>query len=130
VIFGGIALRFILVYAGQQKPLVPRTELTEEESMNLNNTLPTLLEFLLGRFGLGLVLLASFVIMGRGLGASGAFTTAVATVVHQVARRMQKTALLLRVFGDGTHSPLKDWLVFEFLESLSADSFRAYLPID
>ena len=31
--------------------------------------------------GLGLVLLASFVITGRGLGASGAFTTVAATIV-------------------------------------------------
>ena len=36
-------------------------------------------------FGLGLVLLAAFVVMGRGLGASGAFTTALATAVHAVA---------------------------------------------
>jgi len=35
--------------------------------------------------GLGLVLLTSFVVMGRGLGASGAFTTALATTVHAVA---------------------------------------------
>ena len=34
---------------------------------------------------LGLVLLASFVIAGRGLGASGAFATAAATTVQSVA---------------------------------------------
>ena len=32
--------------------------------------------------GLGLVLLASFVLAGRGLGASGAFTTVAAKVIH------------------------------------------------
>jgi hypothetical protein len=42
-------------------------------------------ESLLAGFGLGLVLLATFVVMGRGLGASGAFTTAVATAVNAVA---------------------------------------------
>ena len=35
--------------------------------------------------GLGLVLLASFVLAGRGLGASGAFATAAATSVQAVA---------------------------------------------
>ena len=67
-------------------------------------------------FGLGLVLLASFVIMGRGLGASGAFTTAVATAVHQVApAHAENSPFYSEYLGDGTRSPLKDWLVFEVL---------------
>ncbi len=67
-------------------------------------------------FGLGLVLLASFVIMGRGLGASGAFTTAVATTVHAVApAHAENNAFYAEYLGDGTASPLKDWLVFEVL---------------
>lgn len=67
-------------------------------------------------FGLGLVLLASFVIMGRGLGASGAFTTAVATSVHAVApAHAEGNAFYAEYLGDGTTSPLKDWLVFEVL---------------
>lgn len=67
-------------------------------------------------FGLGLVLLASFVIMGRGLGASGAFTTAVATTVHAVApAHAENNAFYADYLGDGTTSPLKDWLVFEVL---------------
>ena len=67
-------------------------------------------------FALGLVLLASFVIMGRGLGASGAFTTAVAAAVHQVApAHAESNAFYQEYLGDGTQSPLKDWLVFEVL---------------
>lgn len=67
-------------------------------------------------FGLGLVLLASFVIMGRGLGASGAFTTAIATAVHGVApTHAEGNAFYREYLGDGTVSPLKDWLVFEVL---------------
>ncbi len=67
-------------------------------------------------FGLGLVLLASFVIMGRGLGASGAFTTAIATTVHAVApAHAENNAFYVDYLGDGTVSPLKDWLVFEVL---------------
>ena len=68
----------------------------------------------LAGFGLGLVLLASFVIMGRGLGASGAFTTAVATAVHRVApAHAEGNAFYAEYLGDGSRSPLKDWLVFE-----------------
>jgi len=67
-------------------------------------------------FGLGLVLLASFVVMGRGLGASGAFTTAVATAVHAAApAHAEGNAFYADYLGDGTTSPLKDWLVFEVL---------------
>lgn len=67
-------------------------------------------------FGLGLVLLASFVIMGRGLGASGAFTTAVATAAHQIApTHAENNAFYAEYLGDGSRSPLKDWLVFEVL---------------
>ena len=67
-------------------------------------------------FGLGLVLLASFVIMGRGLGASGAFTTVVATAAHEVApMHAENNAFYAEYLGDGSRSPLKDWLVFEVL---------------
>lgn len=67
-------------------------------------------------FALGLVLLASFVVMGRGLGASGAFTTAVATTVHSVApTHAEGNAFYREYLGDGTTNPLKDWLVFEVL---------------
>jgi len=67
-------------------------------------------------FGLGLVLLASYVVMGRGLGASGAFTTAVATTVHAVApAHAEGNAFYAEYLGDGTSSPLKDWLVFEVI---------------
>ncbi|PTY06595.1 hypothetical protein DB347_11180 [Opitutaceae bacterium EW11] len=67
-------------------------------------------------FGLGLVLLASYVVMGRGLGASGAFTTGVATAVHAIApAHAEANAFYQEYLGDGTSSPLKDWLVFEVL---------------
>lgn len=67
-------------------------------------------------FCLGLVLLGSFVVMGRGLGASGAFTTGIATLVHAVApAHAEGNAFYREYLGDGTGSPLKDWLVFEVL---------------
>ncbi len=67
-------------------------------------------------FGLGLVLLASFVIMGRGLGASGAFTTTVATAVHAIApAHANANGFYQEYLGDGSTNPLLDWLVFEVL---------------
>lgn len=70
----------------------------------------------LAGFGLGLVLLASFVLMGRGLGASGAFTSALSTAVHAVApEHAESNSFYAHYLGDGTVSPLKDWLVFEVL---------------
>jgi uncharacterized membrane protein YedE/YeeE len=70
----------------------------------------------LAGFGLGLVLLASFVIMGRGLGASGALTSTAAATVHAVAPAHAKaSAFYSEYLGDGTVSPFKDWLVFQVI---------------
>jgi uncharacterized protein len=70
----------------------------------------------LAGFGLGLVLLTAFVVMGRGLGASGAFTSAVATAVHAVApEHAAANPAYAEYLGDGTTHPLKDWLVFEVI---------------
>jgi len=70
----------------------------------------------LAGFGLGLVLLAAFVIMGRGLGASGAFSSLVAVCVDAVApAHASANNFYAEYIGDGTGSPLKDWLVFEVL---------------
>lgn len=64
--------------------------------------------------GLGLVLLTAFVVMGRGLGASGAVNATVAWLVHLVApEHAQSRAFLAEYLGDGTTHPLKAWLVFE-----------------
>ena len=65
--------------------------------------------------GLGLVLLASYVIVGRGLGASGAFASVVAAGTAAVegtavAAAAPATAPYL---VDGITSPLRDWLVLE-----------------
>ncbi|MFL5619169.1 MAG: YeeE/YedE thiosulfate transporter family protein [Gemmatimonadaceae bacterium] len=64
--------------------------------------------------GLGLVLLASFVLAGRGLGASGAFATAAAASVHAVAPdAVTGNTFLAEHLGTG--GPLRDWLVVEIL---------------
>jgi uncharacterized membrane protein YedE/YeeE len=70
----------------------------------------------LAGIGLGLVLLASFVIMGRGLGASGAFSSLVTVGVQAVApQHVANNEFYSEYIGDGSKSPLKDWLVFEVL---------------
>lgn len=70
----------------------------------------------LAGFGLGLVLLAAFVIMGRGLGASGAFSSLVAVGADAIApAHARANAFYAEYLGDGTVNPLMDWLVFEVL---------------
>lgn len=70
----------------------------------------------LSGIGLGLVLLLAYVIMGRGLGASGAFSSLVAATVQSIApTHAAANEFYAEYLGDGTKSPLKDWLVFEVL---------------
>ncbi|HSB60349.1 MAG TPA: YeeE/YedE thiosulfate transporter family protein [Vicinamibacteria bacterium] len=64
--------------------------------------------------GLGLVLLAAFVLMGRGLGASGAFSATVAWLVSLVAPAHAAGSEYLSPYLAWGH-PLKAWLVFEVL---------------
>ena len=67
----------------------------------------------LAGIGLGLVLLAAFVLVGRGLGASGAFNSAIAWLVSLVAPGYARSNEFLSAYiEEGTH-PLKAWLVFE-----------------
>ncbi|MBX7187253.1 MAG: YeeE/YedE family protein [Vicinamibacteria bacterium] len=64
--------------------------------------------------GLGLVLLISFVVMGRGLGASGAFSTTVAWILSLAAPGyVESNGFLGPYLGDGSAHPLKTWLVLE-----------------
>ena len=70
--------------------------------------------------GLGLVLLFAFVVMGRGLGASGAMSSAVTAIVKTVAPDHANTNNFYKEYiGDGSKSILKDWLVFEVLGVLA-----------
>jgi uncharacterized membrane protein YedE/YeeE len=76
---------------------------------------PYLNPYLAG-IGLGLVLLSAFVVMGRGLGASGAFSSTVSWAVNAVApAHAQSNEYFQGYLGDGTTHPLKAWLVFEVL---------------
>ena len=70
----------------------------------------------LAGLGLGLVLLLSYVIMGRGLGASGAVSTVVSVGIQKISpAHTQGNHFFSEYIGDGSTNPLKDWLVFEVL---------------
>ena len=70
----------------------------------------------LAGIGLGLVLLSAFVVMGRGLGASGAFTAVAAWGWNAFdPAYVEGNEFLQRYIGDGSTHPLKTWLVFEVL---------------
>ena len=69
----------------------------------------------LAGMGLGLVLLAAFVVMGRGLGASGAFSAVVAWGLSQVAPSYARSNEFIGPYLEGPEHPLKAWLVFELI---------------
>jgi hypothetical protein len=70
----------------------------------------------LAGIGLGLTLLAAFVLVGRGLGASGAVNSVVAWIEGIVAPVHAKgNAFIAGYLGDGSSSPLKSWLLFEVI---------------
>lgn len=66
-------------------------------------------------FALGLVLLMSFFISGRGLGASGAMMKAVVAVEKAVSQSHVDANPYLAQYGGTGINPLDDWLVFEIL---------------
>jgi hypothetical protein len=66
----------------------------------------------LAGIGIGLVLLAAFVLVGRGLGASGAFNATIAWLVSLVAPGYARDNGFLAGYLGDTH-PLASWLVFE-----------------
>lgn len=65
--------------------------------------------------GLGLVLLASFVIMGRGLGASGAFSTALSAFINWISPATVAGNHFYQHYLENPASPFKNWLVFEII---------------
>lgn len=82
--------------------------------------------------GVGLVLLLSFVLAGRGLGASGAFTSAAAAAVQAASPAQARASAFYAPYLPAEGSPLRDWLVFEaagialggFASALAARRFR------
>ncbi|MGA9406868.1 MAG: YeeE/YedE thiosulfate transporter family protein [Bacteroidota bacterium] len=70
----------------------------------------------LAGFFLGLVLLATIFITGRGLGASGAIKSIVVATVDGVAPKHAESSSFYGTYvGPGKDNPLKSWLVFEVI---------------
>lgn len=70
----------------------------------------------LAGFFLGLVLLATIFVTGRGLGASGAIKDLVVTAVDGIAPNHAEHSSFFGMYvGPGKENPLKQWLVFEVI---------------
>jgi len=87
----------------------------------------------LAGFLLGMVLLATIFVTGRGLGASGALKSVVVAAVDGVApAHAQASTFYEHYVAPGQESPLKSWLVFEiagvligaFLSGLVSDRLK------
>ncbi|GAB4290734.1 MAG: hypothetical protein Kow0098_09550 [Ignavibacteriaceae bacterium] len=101
-----------------KEPYIPETK-SQDKKTDILKTQPYLNPYLAG-IGLGVVLLAAFVIMGRGLGASGAFSTVVAASVNSIApEHAAENEFYSGYLGLPGSSPFKDWLVFEVLGVLA-----------
>lgn len=80
---------------------------------NINTTTPKYINPYFGGVLLGLLLLTTFFITGRGLGASGAVKSAVVTTVDKVAPVHAGESDFYSKFITDSHSPMFNWLVFE-----------------
>lgn len=70
----------------------------------------------LAGFFLGLVLLLTIYITGRGLGASGAVKSGVVATVQTIAPEHTENAKFYKEYlGEHPDGPLKNWLVFEVI---------------
>jgi uncharacterized protein len=69
----------------------------------------------LAGLGLGIVLLLSYLLMGQGLGASGAFARFLYTGMHAIApEHVESSSYMGKYFGEGVN-PLNNYLVFVIL---------------
>lgn len=70
----------------------------------------------LAGFLLGLVLLATIYISGRGLGASGALKSVVVEAVNNITPAHAEKALFYKEYNSShPNGPMRDWLVFEMV---------------
>ena len=77
--------------------------------------------------GLGLVLLATFVITGHGLGASGAFASGAAGVVRAVSPEHARASPYFSRYLQGGQGPWLDWFVVEIAGVFLGGSLSAWL---
>lgn len=75
---------------------------------------------------LGLVLLTAFVVMGRGLGASGAFNASAAGLVSVVSPATAASNPWFARYLDGA-GPWRDWLLYEIAGVMAGGAASAWL---
>lgn len=63
--------------------------------------------------GIGLLIILSFLVTGRGLGAIGAFNGILASLVHSIAPDFALSKPTLSTYVSGVEHPLKDWVIIE-----------------
>ena len=63
--------------------------------------------------GIGLLIILSFIVTGRGLGAIGAFNGIIASLVHAIAPDYALSKTAYSTYLAGVDHPLKDWVVIE-----------------
>jgi uncharacterized membrane protein YedE/YeeE len=73
----------------------------------------------LGGVMLGIVLMLSFYLSGRGLGASGAVKNTVAATVNLVAPHHVEKSAYYSQFAGGDKKPMNNWLIYEVLGVLA-----------
>lgn len=82
----------------------------------------------LAGIGLGIVLLVAFIIMGRGLGASGALSSILTFGVNGVAQEhTQSNNFYKEYLNTPSGNPLNDWLVYEILGVLIGGFFSGLI---
>jgi uncharacterized membrane protein YedE/YeeE len=85
------------------------------ENNSMNNNRPHYINPYLGGVLLGLLVLLTVYITGRGLGASGAVKSAVVTTAEVIAPAHAEENTYFSKFISDDHSPMYTWLVFESL---------------
>ena len=80
----------------------------------------------LAGLGLGFSLLAAFVLVGRGLGASGAFTRLNAAVVEKVAPDHAHSQAYWKKYTTRKKAPLDNFLVFQMLGVILGGMLSGY----
>jgi len=81
----------------------------------INNNKPHYINPYLGGVLLGLLVLLTVYITGRGLGASGAIKSTVVTTTETIAPSHAENNSYYNRFLSDDHSPMNNWLVFESL---------------
>jgi hypothetical protein len=80
--------------------------------MDMRKPMPYWNPYLVG-VGIGLLIISSFLVTGRGLGAIGAFNGILASLVHAVAPDYALSNASLATYVSGVEHPLRDWVVIE-----------------